>query len=539
MLTINRNIPEHFCWFVFQALIDALVACETGFCNEKRMDNLTPSNRLDPDWRTILHLNIKPDNILLGDADTKNAFYQRPVLANFGNAVCLDLEPVKRRQQMDETRYIGTKNWQAPEQRDTRKTANHYPPSKWDLNHGTDIYAVEPVIRYTMICNNFGPGKCHEDLLNWESEDFVKETNTHNTAAEYQTTPKLYRASCGHAFAYSTHLIETVRQCLAFRREPDSFQPKKKFRPTLFQLRDRIREAISKLDLDYGDAYKTAAANPNHPAHVLFPEDDYQIGSTFVPRPNLTLEDLTVNDASAEERSAALESWAQHAQSSEACTSASSTQQRNEAVEAVFDDIVARSRTMILQTSAPEQDTANFALEHATNTIKKCVAPAGRFKQVRTRLSPSSFSPEQKQKVLRAFERCALELGEEVKADAEGLKDKRRSAHQRLDGAVQEQHEARTACSEGEVSVSRLGTEIGFLEEQMSYFDGEMAAGEEKLKALALLLEVVNMGLGLLVAREGLGIGEGFLEGHWMTRISDLHQGIWEYFWSRPDGVYE
>lgn len=82
---------------------------------------------------------------------------------------------------------------------------------------------------------------------------------------------------------------------------------------------------------------------------------------------------------------------------------------------------------------------------------------------------------------------------------------------------------------------------IEFLEERERLKAAEEVKDQENLAALKFLLQAVDMGIGLLVLGTELGLYEDLFDEqeHWMPMLSNIHQGIWEYFWAQPDGVFD
>jgi hypothetical protein len=59
----------------------------------------------------------------------------------------------------------------------------------------------------------------------------------------------------------------------------------------------------------------------------------------------------------------------------------------------------------------------------------------------------------------------------------------------------------------------------------------------EGIDALTLLREAANFGRLLLLLGKEADITEDTFDERWSEVLSDAHRGVWDYFWSVPDGV--
>lgn len=376
MLTHCSLISEHFCWFVFRTLVDALITCQTGYCSEVCGNKLDAGTRKDG-WRRILHLNLTAENVFLAGPDSKYAFYKQPVLADFETAVCLSENANKRQEQFKEVRWAGTKYWQAPEQCQQYSKARDYVPGKWELDHATDVYSLGLLIRHMMMCTRVTPEKSiDEHLQKLEAQGFAKEALGLPNQAEYEFNPASYPPH------YSKELVKAVQGCLAFRARHDPMKPGKKHRLSLFQLRDMINDNLNKLDAEHGEKIEAAQNNSKHPLRVLFTKEDpnLKIGATFAPTRNTTLEDLIVRTVAEEEKVDARKSWEAHIDSVTVGDGSNMPETSTRATEHILDQVIAESRdriNAITGITPAVRETYFYALQHATSTIGKCINPKG------------------------------------------------------------------------------------------------------------------------------------------------------------------
>jgi serine/threonine protein kinase len=84
----ESHIPEPAIWHIFESLIKAGLVMERGFANRR-------DERPDRGWQDIVHLDIKPDNVFIGDYPTDNpnkrsenfAMYPTFKLGDFGTSI--------------------------------------------------------------------------------------------------------------------------------------------------------------------------------------------------------------------------------------------------------------------------------------------------------------------------------------------------------------------------------------------------------------------------------------------------------------------
>ena len=477
----------------------------------------------------MLHLDIKPDNVFISGSDSKYACYKRPILADYNVSLCLNEDPEKRRKQISTSRFVGAQNWQAPETCAQYYKDKHYTPATWDLDHATDIYTVGLTIRYMMLCTVVTPEKPIDTYLGkYEADMFGTQAKLPANAQEYKFKTENF------PHVYSLALIDTVQRCLAFRPKPDPLKPDKKFRPNLFWLRDTINANLARLDQMLGNNLEAAQSDKHHPLHVLFPEEDQQlaIGAQFAPPPKTLLNDL-VAPANEQEKKDTRESWnrlSTRAQVEFPTASAKSMQN-------VLDTLLPVCRQDIQTTaSLADRESLLRALEHATSTISKVITPHGTFKQYRRAFSPSFFAPGTKHDVLLLFKNHASALLAEMRAQLPQKEEDKHAREQDVLIALRAKQQAEIDGDEHKVK--SLTTNIEFLYERNVLKESEEQRDRELIAALMLFCEALDVGLALLVLGRECGVGDSVEEEHWVTKLSGLHAGVWEYFWAVPDGVF-
>lgn len=365
-------ISEHFCWFVFQSIVDALITFKTGYCTEVVGNDLDEYSRR-PGWLSMLHLDIKPANVFLGGPSTKYGFYKQPILADYDSSVALSEDLEKRERDLAARRFAGTLYWQAPEQcYRYEDLGDVYPPIQWPLIDAVDVYSLGLVIRYMMMCSR-AQTSFVKDVHDEEANLFLEEGMKSPSQVEYDYDRTSYPPT------YSTALIEAVHSCLAFRPRMDPAQPSKKYRPTLFQLRDIINIQLSRLEAQGTEKFSTAQADPTSVRHILFPQEDprFALGTVFVPSRNVSLDELTLSDASSADEQEARDCWQAHAKEAQD----GMPNQHAGLDKSAMDEVLTRTydaASVEIMTDGGS-DQRNPALEsgirHAVNTLRKCAKP--------------------------------------------------------------------------------------------------------------------------------------------------------------------
>lgn len=82
-------ITEHYIWYTLGQIVAAFSALQNGRCDSATPDS-GPTNDGDNDvtpWKPLVHCDVKPLNIFLGDFDDRYQSYARPLLADFDSVV--------------------------------------------------------------------------------------------------------------------------------------------------------------------------------------------------------------------------------------------------------------------------------------------------------------------------------------------------------------------------------------------------------------------------------------------------------------------
>ena len=86
-----------------------------------------------------------------------------------------------------------------------------------------------------------------------------------------------------------------------------------------------------------------------------------------------------------------------------------------------------------------------------------------------------------------------------------------------------------------------MKVELQYLVEKLELKNAEEAAVQDKTAALEMLHGAVELDEAMLVLGEELWPDEEVSQesDYWMPELSPIHRGVWKYFFTRPDVVYE
>jgi serine/threonine protein kinase len=84
----RHYVPEHYIWYFLKCTVAALSMLQTGTCREREEGQGQPQSTDRPTgpWDTIIHQDLKPANIFMGDFDPVYKSYPRPLLADWDSA---------------------------------------------------------------------------------------------------------------------------------------------------------------------------------------------------------------------------------------------------------------------------------------------------------------------------------------------------------------------------------------------------------------------------------------------------------------------
>jgi serine/threonine protein kinase len=248
-------IPEPYIWYAAQSLVSALETMESG----RRDDGKYPSSK----WVGILHLDIKPSNIVLVDPPDESRENELQwldlQLIDFGNSYGL----WPRYENPTHFQNRGATVYMAPE---ARLYAPHtQPPQK--VHHQADIYMLGQVLYCLMnpwFNKNVFEGRiwAHTRGGGW----FLHMPASAKKFDANYTSDKEEPHDIAFHPAYSKELTDMVEQCL-------QFWPQERFTPT--QLGDIVRQHI-----DSSTSWWREEGDSNNPLHLAGTGGEWDLGQT-------------------------------------------------------------------------------------------------------------------------------------------------------------------------------------------------------------------------------------------------------------------
>lgn len=227
-------IPEPFIWYVARELVLAAKTMATGF----RSKGSTTSNKDAEDkWVEIIHMDIKPQNILMTDHDPEPEdenvrIFNWPKIqvTDFGVAVELH----SQWQNPQDLTGRGTSGYKAPEQyRQVGRNPDEYPIQQ--LSAKTNVWGIGAVL-YDLMNPRTTKGKdkggpipeensevqgsrigYHKDLVNFDVERNLPWRQIADDGGKHTNRSRPEDVKLNNA--YSNPLVELVTKCLAFRPE--------------------------------------------------------------------------------------------------------------------------------------------------------------------------------------------------------------------------------------------------------------------------------------------------------------------------------
>ncbi|TLD37914.1 kinase-like protein [Venturia nashicola] len=221
-------IPEPFIWYVGRELLLAAKTMATGF----RTEGSTTSDKTDGDkWEEIIHMDIKPHNILMAESDPnpgdeKARIYNWPKIqiTDFGVAVELQSQ------------------WQNPQDLSGRGTAGYMAPEQYrQIGRDPDEY---PIQQFSAKTNIWGIGAVLYDLMN------PRTSKSHAQGSDHMGGPILEENSRveGSRIGYHKDLINIERN-LAGREiaEDETKEFTNRSRPAGVKFNNMYSEALVEL----------------------------------------------------------------------------------------------------------------------------------------------------------------------------------------------------------------------------------------------------------------------------------------------------
>ncbi|KAF2001517.1 kinase-like protein [Amniculicola lignicola CBS 123094] len=243
----STNMPEIFLWILLRGFAEALHTMRTGnlILPTEPMTSETPLN-VRPHWQPVVHLDIKPQNFVLGDSSQRYPAFKTPKLIDFGLAM---------------RENLASDNWPTPADRQggwTTGTQGFRPPEYvgGDRAHGTkpigektELWTVAWTILLLM----------HKRGI----------PDRHERPARGKNLTLVYRPYGDDVDMYSHALFDLVRRCL-------EVDPAK--RPTLVQVLYETRIQLEKHERRWGGFEGKSSEDLLEFFRVRFKDDEFAAG---------------------------------------------------------------------------------------------------------------------------------------------------------------------------------------------------------------------------------------------------------------------
>ncbi|KAF2496833.1 kinase-like protein [Lophium mytilinum] len=260
----SKQIPEMYLWIIFDALAEALYVLQNGHSAQFDANGAFIPQEPEPGWDSIVHRDIKPGNIFLGDVKPPYMGYLTPMLGDFGLAV----------ESTDDEEFkggAGTRGWMAPELQISQEELLEKPTIEQDavaIRDKTDIWALGLVMWQLMRSSSY-PAE-HLQAIREEHLDFAT-PELESPYAKEIVDDHLQN----HREMYSTTLERQVRMCVEARQEN---------RPDISRLRREVRVELIRAKGIFGDP---GVADPEllmQHLKVRFRDDAFGVGVQGPPR---------------------------------------------------------------------------------------------------------------------------------------------------------------------------------------------------------------------------------------------------------------
>jgi serine/threonine protein kinase len=109
----GHAISEHYIWYTLKCLVDALCVLRDGICPERTSKSGDAATALSQPWISVIHNDIKLENVFLGDNDETYKSYKRILLADFDLSI-KHWPGVSEAEHVAAFRHLGTPDWFPP-----------------------------------------------------------------------------------------------------------------------------------------------------------------------------------------------------------------------------------------------------------------------------------------------------------------------------------------------------------------------------------------------------------------------------------------
>ncbi|EKD18528.1 uncharacterized protein L3040_007449 [Drepanopeziza brunnea f. sp. 'multigermtubi'] len=199
-IDLQKPFKETTLWIILNCLVDGLMALEFGS---------EDPNQPFADWVPIVHLDLKPDNVML--AEIQDGLHSLPILKliDFGSAGFIDPNNPPSDEDLERWRLMGTEDYYTPEQFTEEWDFKDFKASKIAGAYGpcTNVWGIGVIMFQLLTLSNNPPD---------HKQPFLPQSSAGNSDGILNGAPAVGNTYGNdmRAYSYSKSLVDTIFECL-------------------------------------------------------------------------------------------------------------------------------------------------------------------------------------------------------------------------------------------------------------------------------------------------------------------------------------